>query len=48
MATSFLVSAAASRCHQSPGLGVLALWQIGTDGGYLDRPVKIDPNAPKC
>jgi FtsP/CotA-like multicopper oxidase with cupredoxin domain len=23
-----------------------ALWQIGTDGGYLDTPVKIDPNAP--
>ena len=23
-----------------------ALWQIGTDGGYLDFPVKIDPNAP--
>ncbi len=23
-----------------------ALWQIGTDGGYLDIPVKIDPNAP--
>jgi FtsP/CotA-like multicopper oxidase with cupredoxin domain len=23
------------------------LWQIGTDGGYLDAPVKIDPNAPK-
>jgi FtsP/CotA-like multicopper oxidase with cupredoxin domain len=22
-----------------------ALWQIGTDGGYLDAPVKIDPNA---
>ncbi|HEU4349412.1 MAG TPA: multicopper oxidase domain-containing protein, partial [Actinoplanes sp.] len=24
-----------------------AIWQIATDGGYLDRPVKIDPNAPK-
>ncbi len=24
-----------------------AMWQIGTDGGYLDRPVRIDPNAPK-
>jgi spore coat protein A len=24
-----------------------ALWQIGTDGGYLDHPVKIDPNAPR-
>ncbi len=24
-----------------------ALWQIGTDGGYLDFPVKIDPNARK-
>ena len=24
-----------------------AMWQIGTDGGYLDVPVKIDPNAPK-
>jgi spore coat protein A len=23
------------------------MWQIGTDGGYLDAPVKIDPNAPK-
>jgi spore coat protein A len=23
------------------------LWQISTDGGYLDTPVKIDPNAPK-
>jgi FtsP/CotA-like multicopper oxidase with cupredoxin domain len=23
------------------------IWQIGTDGGYLDAPVKIDPNAPK-
>ena len=23
------------------------IWQIGTDGGYLDRPVKIDPSAPK-
>jgi FtsP/CotA-like multicopper oxidase with cupredoxin domain len=23
-----------------------ALWQIGTDGGFLDHPVKIDPNAP--
>ena len=23
-----------------------ALWQIGTDGGYLDFPVKIDPSAP--
>jgi spore coat protein A len=22
-----------------------ALWQIGTDGGYLDSPVKIDPSA---
>jgi len=22
------------------------IWQIGTDGGYLDSPVKIDPNAP--
>jgi spore coat protein A len=21
------------------------IWQIGTDGGYLDTPVKIDPNA---
>lgn len=24
-----------------------ALYQIATDGGYLDAPVKIDPNAPK-
>ncbi|MBI3449606.1 MAG: multicopper oxidase domain-containing protein [Acidobacteria bacterium] len=23
-----------------------AIWQIGTDGGYLDNPVKIDPRAP--
>jgi spore coat protein A len=23
------------------------LWVIGTDGGYLDAPVKIDPAAPK-
>jgi FtsP/CotA-like multicopper oxidase with cupredoxin domain len=23
------------------------IWQIGTDGGYLDTPVRIDPNAPK-
>ncbi len=23
------------------------MYQIGTDGGYLDTPVKIDPNAPK-
>ncbi len=22
-----------------------SIWQIGTDGGYLDAPVKIDPNA---
>jgi spore coat protein A len=22
------------------------IWQVGTDGGYLDAPVKIDPNAP--
>ncbi|MGE5460912.1 MAG: multicopper oxidase family protein [Solirubrobacterales bacterium] len=22
-----------------------AMWQIGTDGGYLDVPVRIDPNA---
>ena len=22
-----------------------AIWQIETDGGYLDKPVKIDPNA---
>jgi FtsP/CotA-like multicopper oxidase with cupredoxin domain len=24
-----------------------ALWQVATDGGYLDAPVKIDPNAPQ-
>jgi spore coat protein A len=24
------------------------IWQIGTDGGYLDAPVPIDPNAPKA
>jgi FtsP/CotA-like multicopper oxidase with cupredoxin domain len=24
-----------------------ALWQVATDGGYLDYPVRIDPNAPK-
>ncbi len=23
-----------------------AMWQIGTDGGYLDYPVKIDPSGP--
>jgi spore coat protein A, manganese oxidase len=23
------------------------IWQISTDGGYLDAPVKIDPNAAK-
>jgi FtsP/CotA-like multicopper oxidase with cupredoxin domain len=23
------------------------IWQIATDGGYLDAPVKIDANAPK-
>jgi spore coat protein A len=23
------------------------MWQIGTGGGYLDAPVKIDPTAPK-
>ena len=23
------------------------IWVIGTDGGFLDTPVKIDPNAPK-
>jgi len=23
-----------------------AMWQIGTDGGYLDFPVKIDPSGP--
>jgi FtsP/CotA-like multicopper oxidase with cupredoxin domain len=23
------------------------MWVIGTDGGYLDQPVLIDPNAPK-
>ena len=23
------------------------MWVIGTDGGYLDAPVRIDPNAPK-
>src|SRR5262245_9133857 len=23
-----------------------SIFQIGTDGGYLDAPVKIDPNAP--
>lgn len=24
-----------------------AMWQIATDGGYLDAPVKIDPMAPR-
>jgi spore coat protein A, manganese oxidase len=24
-----------------------AIWQIATDGGYLDAPVEIDPNAAK-
>jgi len=23
-----------------------SMWQIGTDGGYLDAPVEINPNAP--
>ncbi|MDH4271651.1 MAG: multicopper oxidase domain-containing protein [Candidatus Aminicenantes bacterium] len=27
------------------GLNGPPLWVIGTDGGYLDAPVKIDPNA---
>ena len=21
------------------------IWQIGTDGGYLDAPVKVDPST---
>ena len=25
--------------------GYPEIWQIGTDGGYLDAPVKIDPNV---
>jgi FtsP/CotA-like multicopper oxidase with cupredoxin domain len=31
--------------HRHGGRRGPAMWQIGTDGGYLDRPVKIDPNA---
>jgi spore coat protein A len=34
---------------QDPVSGVKgpAMWVIGTDGGYLDKPVKIDPNVQK-
>jgi FtsP/CotA-like multicopper oxidase with cupredoxin domain len=32
----------ANRKTDAPGP---AMWQIGTDGGYLDAPVKIDPAA---
>ena len=31
--------------NQTTGANGPALWQIGTDGGYLDAPAKIDPNA---
>ncbi|HKQ97588.1 MAG TPA: multicopper oxidase domain-containing protein, partial [Candidatus Polarisedimenticolia bacterium] len=31
--------------HQTGKLKGPAFWQIGTDGGYLDHPVLIDPNA---
>jgi FtsP/CotA-like multicopper oxidase with cupredoxin domain len=33
--------------NQATGLNGPAMWQIATDGGYLDAPVKIDPNALK-
>jgi spore coat protein A len=32
---------------QTSGLKGPPMWVIGTDGGYLDTPVKIDPNVPK-
>lgn len=31
--------------NPTTGSKPLPIWQIGTDGGYLDKPVKIDPNA---
>lgn len=31
--------------NQATGAMGPAMWQIATDGGYLDTPVKIDPNA---
>jgi FtsP/CotA-like multicopper oxidase with cupredoxin domain len=31
--------------NQSTGANGPPIWQIGTDGGYLDAPIKIDPNA---
>ena len=33
--------------HRHGGRPGPAMWQIGTDGGYLDRPVKIDPSADR-
>jgi FtsP/CotA-like multicopper oxidase with cupredoxin domain len=30
--------------QNTKGMGPV-IWQIGTDGGYLDRPVKIDPRV---
>jgi FtsP/CotA-like multicopper oxidase with cupredoxin domain len=31
--------------NKATGIKGPAMWQIGTDGGYLDAPVKIDPNV---
>src|SRR6185437_10922653 len=33
--------------HSHGGRPGPAIWQIGTDGGYLDRPVEIDPAGPR-
>jgi FtsP/CotA-like multicopper oxidase with cupredoxin domain len=33
--------------HPHGGRPGPAIWQIGTDGGYLDRPVEIDPAGPR-
>jgi FtsP/CotA-like multicopper oxidase with cupredoxin domain len=32
---------------QTTGIKGPSMWVIGTDGGYLDTPAKIDPNVPK-
>ncbi len=34
-----------SLTNQTTNANGPAMWQIGTDGGFLDLPVKIDPNA---
>ena len=31
--------------NKATGVKGPVMWQIGTDGGYLDKPVLIDPNA---